>query len=86
MALNVEQLTEVARLTFNAGTLREAVDAVRQVLPQIRTSSVDAFDMRHEAPALHIGSRNLYLMESDGHCWSVTADPAKAVGIVITQN
>lgn len=86
MTINASQLTEVARVTLGAASLREAVSAVREVLPGLRVSAVDAFDMRDEEPALHLGERNLYLMESDGHCWSVTRNPATAVGIVLTQN
>ncbi len=85
MAITAEQLTQVARLTLAADTIGAAVSAVRSSLPGMRVSSVDAMDMKHEEPALHIGERALFLMESDGHCWSVTRDPAQAVGIVLTQ-
>lgn len=85
MALSAEQLGEIARITLAAATLREAVAGVRSVLPGVQASAVDAFDMRNETPALRIGSRNLYLMHSDGHCWSVTADPLDAHGIVLTE-
>jgi hypothetical protein len=86
MAINAEQLTEVARITLSAVTIKEAITEVRQVLPGIRASEVDAFDMRGETPVLRIGDRDLYLMESDGHCWSVTAKPERALGIVLTQH
>ena len=86
MGLNAEQLTEVARITLAAGSLREAVNGVHEALPGIRASTVDAFDMRGETPALRIGDRDLFLMHSDGHCWSVTADPLAAHGIVLTQH
>jgi len=42
--------------------------------------------MRGETPALRIGDRDLFLMHTDGHCWSVTSDPLVADGIVLTQN
>jgi len=86
MAINAEQLTQVARITLSAVTLKEAISEVRQVLPGIRASEVDAFDMRGETPVLRIGDRDLYLMESDGHCWSVTEKPDRALGIVLTQH
>ncbi|NSL54853.1 hypothetical protein HJ583_007435 [Uliginosibacterium sp. IMCC34675] len=85
MAITAEQLTQVARLTLAAESLGAAVSAVRTTLPGLRVSSVDAMDMKHEEPALNIGERALFLMESDGHCWSVTRDPALAAGIVLTQ-
>lgn len=86
MGLDAEQLTQVARITLAAASLREAVDGVRRVIPGIRASTVDAFEMRGETPALHIGNRDLFLMHTDGHCWSVTSDPLVADGIVLTQN
>ncbi|GAB4063159.1 hypothetical protein [Uliginosibacterium sediminicola] len=85
MAINAEQLTQVARITLSAVTLKDAISEVRQILPGIRASAVDAFDMRNETPVLRIGDRDLFLMQSDGHCWSVTADPGSAVGLVLTQ-
>ena len=86
MALNAEQLTQVARIALRAVSLREAVGEVKQCFPWLRASAVDAIDMRGETPVLRIGDRDLYLMKSDGHCWSVTADPASAQGIVLTQH
>jgi hypothetical protein len=86
MAINAEQLTQVARITLAAVTLRDAVAEVRQALPGIRASAVDAFDMRDETPVLRIGDRELFLMQSDGHCWSVTDKPDNALGIVLTQS
>lgn len=86
MALSAEQLQEVARITLGASSLREAIAGVRAALPGVRASAVDAYDMRGETPALRIGDRDLFLMHSDGHCWSVTPDPLAAHGIVLTQN
>lgn len=83
--ISAEQLAQVARIALSAETLRDAVSAVRQVIPHLRVSVVDAFDMRGEEPALHLGERDLFLMESDGHCWSVTRNPQSACGIVFTQ-
>ena len=86
MAIDAAQLTQVARIALSAVTLKDAITEVRQVLPGIRASEVDAFDMRGETPVLRIGDRDLFLMQSDGHCWSVTDKPDHAVGIVLTQH
>lgn len=86
MAIDAEQLKAVATIAYQAETLRDAIAAMREAVPGIRASTVDAFDMRAETPLLRIGARDLFLMHSDGHCWSVTADPAEAAGIVLTQN
>lgn len=85
MSVSAEQLAEVARITLNAAGARAAVTALRAHFPALRASTVDAFDMRGETPALHIGDCDLFLMHSDGHCWSVTTDPAEAQAIVLTQ-
>ncbi|HEY9191520.1 MAG TPA: amino acid--tRNA ligase-related protein, partial [Methyloversatilis sp.] len=79
MGLNAEQLTEVARITLAAGSLREAVNGVREALPGIRASTVDAFDMRGETPALRIGDRDLFLMHSDGHKPVILTDYPKEI-------
>ena len=86
MAINAEQLTAVARIALQSVTLREAVAQVRQILPGIRASAVDAFDMRNEQPALRIAQRAIYLMSTDGHCWTVTAEPQQASAFVLTQS
>jgi hypothetical protein len=86
MAITAEQLTEVARITLAASSVADATRALREILPGMRVSSVDAFDMKNEEPVLHLGNRDLYLMESDGHCWSVTRDPGTTVGIILTQS
>jgi len=86
VALSADQLGEIARIALAAPTLGEAIAGVRQALPGVRASAVDAFDMRGETPALRIGDRDLFLMHSDGHCWSVTPDPLAAHGIVLTQH
>lgn len=64
--------------------VRAAASALRQHYPNARIVVVDAFDMRAEKPAAQGPSRALYLGASDGHCWSVTADPAEAVGLFLS--
>jgi len=44
---------------------------------------VDALDVRGETPALETASASVFLMGCDGHCWSMTADPAAAAGLVL---
>ena len=85
MAIDAAQLTQVARIALAAASVRDAVSELRRTMPGIRASAVDATDMRDETPALHLGDRDLFLMQSDGHCWSVTCDPAQAQAVVLTQ-
>lgn len=85
MGLDSTQLDELARITRGAGSLREAAGELRRAFPGLHVSTVDAFDMKGEIPALHAGDRDLFLMQSDGHCWSVTQDAAAAAAVILTQ-
>ena len=63
--------------------VREAAMSLRRRYAALRVVVVDAFDMRHE-PAAATGTRHqLWWGASDGHCWSVTADGARASGLFI---
>lgn len=85
MGLDTTQLDELARITRGAGSLREAAGELRRAFPGLHVSTVDAFDMKGEIPAVHAGDRDLFLMQSDGHCWSVTQDPQAAAAVILTQ-
>ncbi|CAM3673164.1 hypothetical protein [Roseateles saccharophilus] len=80
---NAEQLAEALRLAETASSAREAASLLRQRFAALRVVVVDAFDMRGEVPAAQGAQRRLYLGASDGHCWSVTADPAQAAGLFL---
>lgn len=82
-AFCAEHLAEALRLAETAGSAREAAALLRQRFAPLRIVVVDAFDMRREVPAAQGAQRRLYLGASDGHCWSVTADPAQAAGLFL---
>ena len=77
-------LQEALGLADAAGTLRQAAAVLRERFAPLRVVVVDAMDMRHEKPAAAGARRALYLGASDGHCWSVTDDPAQAAGFILT--
>jgi hypothetical protein len=63
--------------------VRSAATALRQRCPGTRIVVVDAFDMPQE-PAAAVGSKvAIWYGASDGHCWTVTTDPARAAGLFI---
>ncbi|WP_157271897.1 hypothetical protein [Azohydromonas aeria] len=66
-----------------ADTARQAAAALRERFAPMRVIVVDAMDMRHETPAAAGARRVLYLGASDGHCWSLTTDPAQAAGFLV---
>lgn len=77
------QLAEALRLAETAASAREAAALLRQQYAPLRVVVVDAFDMRNEVPAAQGPQRRLYLGASDGHCWSLTTDPAQAAGLIL---
>jgi hypothetical protein len=86
MAITVEQLNEAAQILGVSPTVRAAAAAIRERLAPLRTLVVDAFDMRDETPAMQVDQRAIYLMSTDGHCWSVTREASSASAFVLTQN
>lgn len=83
--MQAQQLEQALGAAEAAASVREAAAAIRAQLPGLRVVVVDAFDMRGETPAARGTKRALYYGASDGHCWQVTADPAQAVGLFITE-
>lgn len=78
-------LPEALALAEAAASPRAAAQALRERYAPMRVVVVAAFDMRGE-PAAASGNRcRLYLGASDGHCWHVTADPAQAVGLFVSE-
>ncbi len=86
MAISQEQLTQAALIVSDSPTVRAAASAIRERLTPLKALVLDAFDMRGEKPALRLDSRAIYLMSTDGHCWSVTAQPEQASALVLTQD
>ena len=85
MAITVEQFNEAARIVAAAETVRAAAAEIRQSLAPTHALVLDAFDMRDETPALQLEQRALYLMSTDGHCWTVTPELTRASALVLTQ-
>ncbi len=81
--MDAAQLQQALSLADAAASLREAAAALRERFAPLRVVVVDALDMRGETPAASGARRSLYLGASDGHCWTMTADPAQAVGLFI---
>jgi hypothetical protein len=75
---------EALTLAESAATVRDAAQLLRQRYSPLRIVVVDAFDMRGESPAVQGEKRALYYGASDGHCWSVTSDPAQAAGFYLS--
>lgn len=85
MGLNEQQLDDARAIVCGTQDLRADASALRSRHPGLRAMVLDALDMRGEEPALRMGPRALYFVATDGHCWSVTEDPARASGVILTQ-
>jgi adhesin HecA-like repeat protein len=85
MALTQQQLDQAAGIVASASNVRAAAAAIREQLAPMRALVVDAFDMRDETPTMQLDQRSLYLMSTDGHCWSVTPELERASAFVLTQ-
>ncbi|WP_324514807.1 hypothetical protein [Zoogloea sp.] len=83
MAFTADDFTELIRLGTLAPDVQAMAAAAREEWSGLRVTVVDALDVRGETPALETPVANVFLMESDGHCWSMTADPAAAAGLVL---
>lgn len=85
MAVTAPELQRIAGLVGGSTSLREAAVAVRAEFPRLRATVIDAFDVRGEQPAFSIGTRRVYLVESDGHCWQLTREPARVAGLLLAE-
>jgi len=86
MALDAPQLHRIAGLIAEAESVRTAAAAIRQAFPQVRALVVDSLDVRGEQPVFSVGDRQVYLIESNGHCWEVTRDPTRADAVMLAED
>ncbi|WP_119154740.1 hypothetical protein [Caldimonas tepidiphila] len=85
MALTPEQFDAARALLAAAPDVHAAATRLRRQLPALRTLVLDALDMRDETPSAQAGGRSIYLMSTDGHCWTVTRELAAAGALVLTE-
>ena len=86
MAVSADYLLEASEVIGAAASLRDAVALWRVRDPAMRVVLVDAMDMRDETPALRLGTRSVYLVSTNGHCWSVTDKAAEATALILTES
>jgi len=86
MAITPDDLRAAADVVTAAASVREAAATWRTRDPALRVMVVDAMDMRDETPALTLGRRRVFLATSNGHCWTITQQPAEATALILTQD
>jgi hypothetical protein len=60
-----------------------ALAAFRRDFPGLSITRCDASDLGVEQPFRQYQRFNLYLVDASEHCWRLTADPARATGLVV---
>lgn len=82
--MDAAALTQALAIADAAPGVREAAAALRQAFAPLRVVVVDAIDMRGETPAARGTRHQLFLGASDGHCWTVTSEPAQAAALFVS--
>ncbi|WOH64092.1 DUF6129 family protein [Bradyrhizobium sp. BWA-3-5] len=82
MALGTDELIEIERLLAAADVDASPFAELRRRFPQLACTRCDASDMT-EAPFRRFSRFDLHLIDGSAHCVQITADPARATGIVL---
>jgi hypothetical protein len=84
MALSDADLARIETLLITADASAVLAD-FRRRFPGLTLTRCDVSDMGTEVPFREYPRFNLYLVDATDHCWCLTADPARATGIVVAQ-
>ncbi|WP_354107911.1 DUF6129 family protein [Bradyrhizobium sp. LB14.3] len=84
MALATEQLIEIERLLATANTDTGAVADLRRRFPQLTFVRCDASDVSRQ-PFRRLPQFDLHLIDGSDHCMQITADQARATGVVLAR-
>ncbi len=81
----LDTVADRARALFAAGAGRTAVArALREAHPGMTVTACSEDDVVE--PAYREEDRfYLYLVDGAGHCWTLTRDPGRAVGVVLAE-
>lgn len=82
MALSDADLACIETLLITADANAVLAD-FRRRFPGLTLTRCDVSDMGVEEPFREYPRFNLYLVDAADHCWRLTADPARATGIVV---
>ncbi len=84
MALSDADLARIDTLLITADASAALAD-FRRRFPGLTLTRCEVPDMGTEVPFREYPRFNLYLVDATDHCWRLTADPARATGIVVAQ-
>lgn len=84
MALTASDLAEIERALASSDVGSQVYLELRQKYPHVAWIRCDASDVT-EAPFRSYREFDLHLLDSADHCAQITADPARATGIVLAK-
>lgn len=83
MAISKEDITEIERLLVDAGDA-DLFPVLKQRFPKLFFTRCDASDVT-ETPFATSARFDVHLIDSADHCVQITADLARATGIVLAR-
>lgn len=85
MPLSEEAISKIERALGLANADFQAVAGLRGHLPGLSLTRCDLADLGVETPFREYPRFNVYLVDGSDHCWRITADPARATGLVLAE-
>ncbi len=83
MAITDRDFAEIETLLAGGGAGAAFSAAFRQRFPGLTLTRCAASDVDQEAPYRRYPGFDLHLVDRSDHCWRMTADPARATGVVL---
>ena len=83
MPLSEDALTRIEAALSAPDADPAALADVRRDFPGLSLTRCDVSDLGVEQPFRQYQRFNLYLVDASDHCWRLTADPARATGVVV---
>jgi len=83
LALSDEALTKIDAALSPPDADPAALAVFRREFPTLSVTRCDASDLGVEQPFRQYRRFNLYLLDASDHCARITADPARATGVVV---
>lgn len=84
MAVAAAELTEIEKVLSASDAASQAYVELRKKFPHLSWIRCDAADVT-EAPFRSFREFDLHLLDGSGHCAQITADPARASGLVLAR-
>jgi hypothetical protein len=85
MPLSEEALARIDAVLEPRDADPAAVAGIRRAVGGLSVTQCDESDMGVETPFRQYPKFNLYLVDASQHCWRLTADPARASGLVVAR-